>query len=246
MEAPRHSRAAGERNGLGRHPSIPPGRVVSALRSRVALASQRSPGRAREELDALVTAVTTSLMARILWVALSYRLPREPSRLRLAVWRRLKRIGAAVLHDSVWLLPADAKTREAFEWLAEEIEEQGGTALIWEAASFDSAQDDAIVAQFRAEADERYAAIAESADALRRLAGRRRSPGRARLEQARRQLAGLERALRLESRRDHFRALGRRVATQELELAAQALGRAGGSAAAESESPGGRANAVGH
>ena len=113
-------------------------------------------------------------MAPLVWVALSYRLPREPSRHRLAVWRRLKRIGAAVLHDAVWLLPADPKTREAFEWLAEEIEEQGGSALVWEATSFDSVQDGRIVGQFRAEADERYAAIAESAEALLRLATNRR------------------------------------------------------------------------
>jgi hypothetical protein len=177
-------------------------------------------------------------MAGSPWVALSYRLPREPSRLRLAVWRRLKRIGAIVLHDSMWLLPADAKTREAYEWLAEEIEEQGGTALVWEAASFDAAQDDLLAAQFRAEADARYAAIAESAEGLRRLAGRRRTQGQGRLEQARRQLAGLERALRLESRRDHFRAPGRHLAAEALEAAARALD---GSRGLE-----GKANAVGH
>jgi hypothetical protein len=175
-------------------------------------------------------------MPGLAWVALSYRLPREPSRLRLAVWRRLKRIGAVLLHDAVWLLPADAGTREAFEWLAEEIEEQGGRALLWEATSFDTSQDEAIVMQFRTRADERYAAIAESADALRRLAGRRRSPGRARLEQARRQLAGLERALRLESRRDHFRAPGRRGAEKALRAAAGAL---------TAGDQGGKANAVG-
>ena len=185
-------------------------------------------------------------MAGLVWVALSYRLPREPSRLRLAVWRRLKRLGATVLHDAVWLLPADAKTREAFEWLAEEIEEQGGTAFIWEATSFGSAQDHTIAAQFRTEADERYGAIAESADALRRLARRRRSAGRARLDQARRQLAGLERALRLESRRDHFRAPGRRGAEEALRAADRAL------AVPESATPvarsreGGHADAVGH
>jgi hypothetical protein len=185
-------------------------------------------------------------MTGLVWVALSYRLPREPSRLRLAVWRRLKRLGATVLHDAIWLLPADAKTREAYEWLAEEIEEQGGTALVWEATSPDAAQDDRIVAQFRAEADERYAGIAESAERLRRLAGRRRSPGHGRLEQARRQLAGLERALRLESRRDHFRAPGRLGAVAALDAAGRALERATDSGPAESGRLGGRANAVGH
>ena len=184
-------------------------------------------------------------MAALVWIALSYRLPREPSRLRLAVWRRLKRIGATLLHDSVWLLPADPRTREAFEWLAQEIEEQGGTALLWEARSFDATQDDEIIKRFRADADERYEGIAQAAGALRRLAVRRTSH-RSRIEQARRQLAGLERAYRLESRRDHFRAPGRRAAEQALRQAARALGNARGSRAADWAGTGGTAHAVGH
>jgi hypothetical protein len=184
-------------------------------------------------------------MPALVWVALSYRLPREPSRLRLAVWRRLKRLGAIVLHDSIWLLPADAKTREAFEWLAEEIEEQGGTAFIWESTSVGTTQDVAIVARFRAGADERYAAIAESAEGLRRLATRRRLPA-ARLDQARRQLAGLERALRLEARRDHFRATDRRMTEDVVRSAAQVLEDLQRVARADGVRQGGRADAVGH
>jgi hypothetical protein len=177
-------------------------------------------------------------VSAIVWIALSYRLPREPTRLRLAVWRRLKGLGAVLLHDAVWLLPAAPDTREAFEWLAEEIEEQGGTAFLWEATSLGSAQDRTITAQFRAESDERYAAIAESATALSRLAARRRPLSGTRLDQARRQLAGLERALRLEVRRDHFRAGGRRGAEEAV--------RAAGGALTIRPRSGDRAHAVGH
>ena len=141
---------------------------------------------------------------------LSSRVPREPSRLRLGVWRRLRRLGALLLHDAVWVLPADAKTREAFEWLADEIGEQGGTAFLWEALSLDEPQNRELVRRFRAEADARYAALAQSAEKIVRAAVRspRRRAGidsRAAL----RQLKGLERALRLERRRDYFRAPGR-------------------------------------
>ena len=158
------------------------------------------------------------------WILLSSRLPREPSRLRLAVWRRLKRIGAALLHDSVWVLPADAKTREAFEWLAEEIEEQGGTALTWEAQSLSADQDRRLVQQFRSEADERYEELAASAKAIRRAAiGRRRNLQSGQLAQAIRQLRGLDRALRLERRRDYFRAPGRVAAEAVLEESVREL-----------------------
>jgi hypothetical protein len=144
------------------------------------------------------------------WVLLSSRLPREPSRLRLGVWRRLRRLGALLLHDAVWVLPADAKTREAFEWLAEEIEEQGGTAFVWEALSLDETQNRELVGRFRAEADERYAIMAESAGKIMQAAARsRRRRAGTDLRPARRQLNGLERALRLERRRDYFRAPGR-------------------------------------
>jgi hypothetical protein len=193
-------------------------------------------------VDGHVTTVTVSEMAELVWVALSYRLPREPSRLRLGVWRRLKRFGAIVLHDAVWLLPADAKTREAFEWLAEEIQEQGGTALIWEAHSIQPLQDQEIIERFRTEADDRYALLAESARRLRRLATSRRVR-LTQLQQARRQLLGLERAVRLDRRRDYFRAPGRTAAEEMVRQATADLDRVINAA----DTPGeGRARAVGH
>ena len=176
------------------------------------------------ELAVTVTNVTLATMAQATWILLSSRLPREPSRLRLSIWRRLKRIGAVLLHDSVWILPADAKTREAFEWLAEEIEEQGGTALTWEAQSLSADQDRSTVQRFRAEAEERYAGLAASAKAIRRAAlGHRRRLQPTQIGQAVRQLRGLERALRLERRRDYFRASGRIAADAAVQEAIQDL-----------------------
>jgi hypothetical protein len=65
------------------------------------------------------------------WVLLTYRLPREPSAPRLALWRKLKRLGVAQLSDGLVALPADARTREQLEWAAEEVEEAGGAAGVW-------------------------------------------------------------------------------------------------------------------
>jgi hypothetical protein len=176
------------------------------------------------DLAITVTNVTLTTMAQATWILLSSRLPREPTRLRLSIWRRLKRIGAVLLHDSVWVLPADAKTREAFEWLAEEIEEQGGTALTWEALSLSADQDRRIVQQFRAEADERYAGLAAAAREMRRAAlGSRKTRRPTQIAQALRQLRGLERGLRLERHRDYFRAPGRIAAAAAVQEAVQDL-----------------------
>jgi hypothetical protein len=67
------------------------------------------------------------------WALLSYRLPREPSTPRIAVWRKLKRLGVAQLGDGLVALPHDARTSEQLDWLAEEIVRAGGSATVWRA-----------------------------------------------------------------------------------------------------------------
>ena len=65
------------------------------------------------------------------WVLLAYRLPRVPSTPRSAVWRKLKRLGVAQLGDGLVALPADPRTREQLEWIAEEVTDHGGEATLW-------------------------------------------------------------------------------------------------------------------
>src|ERR671916_193245 len=82
------------------------------------------------------------------WLILIYHLPREPSRHRVAVWRKLKTLGALYLQDSV---------REA-----------GGEATLWEALPNTIAEDGELVETFRAAREEAYAEIIEAAGRLRR------------------------------------------------------------------------------
>jgi len=93
------------------------------------------------------------------WVLLHYKIPREPSSRRVLVWRRLKRLGAVLLHDAVWVLPATPRTREHFQWLAAEIGDGGGEALQWEGQLATAGQDDRLVAQFLAQVDAVYEEI---------------------------------------------------------------------------------------
>ena len=153
------------------------------------------------------------------WLLLTYKLPRQPSRLRLGVWRRLKRVGAVLLQGGIWAIPFDAKTQEDFEWLAEEIEESGGAVLLWVAESLGIEQDRRITERFRREADNRYAVLVAAARGIARAMGR----GRPRPDGKRvalRRLAVLQRTLRLERRRDYFRAPGRRPAEEAVAAAA--------------------------
>lgn len=66
------------------------------------------------------------------WLLLVYKIPREPTAGRVFVWRKLKKLGAVALQDAVWVLPRTDRTQEQFQWLAAEITELGGDAVLWE------------------------------------------------------------------------------------------------------------------
>ena len=102
------------------------------------------------------------------WVLLSYRLPREPSTPRITLWRKLKKLGVAQLADGLVALPADARTREQLEWLADEVTEAGGQAGVWLARPSTAQQERDLAAQMaRARAAE-YAELAAAATAAYR------------------------------------------------------------------------------
>lgn len=99
------------------------------------------------------------------WVLLSHRMPRTPSGPRIAVWRKLKRLGVAQLSDGLVALPADARTREHLEWIADEVQDGGGTAAIWIARPAALAQERELAAAMAAARAVEYRAVLEAAAA---------------------------------------------------------------------------------
>src|SRR5262245_40323935 len=64
------------------------------------------------------------------WLLLMHQLPPKPDYLRVKVRRRLQKLGAALVKNSVYVLPNTDESREDFEWLANEIVAEGGEAAI--------------------------------------------------------------------------------------------------------------------
>ena len=93
------------------------------------------------------------------WVLLVYKIPREPTAGRAYVWRKMKRLGALLLHDSVWVLPSTPWTREQLQWLAVEITELSGEAFLWESHLLLNGQGETLVQQFLAKVDPAYQEI---------------------------------------------------------------------------------------
>ena len=158
-------------------------------------------------------------MERPRWVLLVYRIPREPSRHRVAVWRKLQDLGALYLQDGVAALPEDAVTREQLEWLQLRVREAGGEATLWEARPGTLAEEGELVRTFRASREEAYRAIIAEAERIRR---KTQMGGGALLEQ----LGNLEREFRAERRRDYFRSPLRTEAAAALRAARRAALRA--------------------
>lgn len=66
------------------------------------------------------------------WIMLVYRLPRgKTSAAKVALWRKLKKIGVFQIQDSVCILPLSDKNMENFQWTAAEVSETGGDASVW-------------------------------------------------------------------------------------------------------------------
>src|SRR6185437_3165513 len=128
------------------------------------------------------------------WVMLLYRIPREPSTPRTTVWRRLKRLGVAQLGDGLVALPADARTREQLEWIADEIIEAGGEASIWLARPAAAAQERDLAARMATARAEEYAAVTAEATAAATASSR----------EQRRTADRLRAQLRRIGRRDYF------------------------------------------
>ena len=90
------------------------------------------------------------------WLLFLYKVPHEPSSHRVYVWRKLKRLGAILLHDAAWALPMTQRSLEQFQGLAAEITKLGGESLLWEARLAVSRQDEALVRALLAQVEQVY------------------------------------------------------------------------------------------
>jgi hypothetical protein len=93
-------------------------------------------------------------MNMAVWLLFTYKVPNEPSARRVYVWRKLKALGALLLHDAVWVLPQTSRTREKLQWLATEVKDmEGGDASVWEAQQVFTGQDDDLRQHFIQQVD---------------------------------------------------------------------------------------------
>jgi hypothetical protein len=144
---------------------------------------------------------------------LVYRVPRTPSTPRIALWRKLRRLGVVQVVDGVVALPLDSRNREQLEWLADEVSDAGGEATIWVTETATAAQERELAGAMAERVAAEYRAIvADAAGALEGSGVERR-----------RTLARLRREVRRVGSRDYFPPPERDQALAAVERLAQTI-----------------------
>ena len=152
------------------------------------------------------------------WLLLLLSLPPRPSSLRVRAWRRLRVLGAVPLKSSAYLLPDSADRYEQFQWLAQEIQRDGGEATLLRVDRIENMKQPDVVRLFQEARNQDYAGLAERYRKM--LKGRR-----PRLEE---ELTRLAREMDRITEIDFFEAPGRREVERAREAVEQrtAAGRA--------------------
>ena len=138
---------------------------------------------------------------------LIHQIPPKPNYLRVKVGRRLARIGATALKNTVYVLPWTDGAMEDFQWVLREVMAAGGDAAIIHAQLVDGLSDGEVEALFREARDEDYAALAEEVRSLDRRLGA--TPDEELRRQVEAELSRLERQVEEVANIDFFDASGR-------------------------------------
>jgi hypothetical protein len=100
------------------------------------------------------------------WLLLIHQIPPKPDYLRVKIWRRLQRLGAVPVKNSVYVLPKNDQTQEDFQWVLREVVESGGDASLCEARFVDGLSDDEVIQLFRAAREADYQEISRELERI--------------------------------------------------------------------------------
>ena len=82
------------------------------------------------------------------WLLLLFSLPTNRNTERVAVWRRLKKMGAVQIKTSTYLLPDEPAQYEQFQWLAQQIRDYGGDSTLVRAQEIEGLSKEKVIAMF--------------------------------------------------------------------------------------------------
>jgi hypothetical protein len=138
------------------------------------------------------------------WLLLLFSLPTNRNTERVAVWRRLKKMGAAQIKTSTYLLPDEPAQYEQFQWLAKQIRDYGGDSTLVRAQEIEGLAREKVISLFNAAREKEYAGLRKALQGF--ISRRRKSDAEfaaAELERLTRQLRELRAIDFFDSPRGH-------------------------------------------
>ena len=145
------------------------------------------------------------------WLLLIHQIPPKPDYFRVKIWRRLQRLGAVAIKNSVYVLPKNEQTQEDFQWVLGEIVQGGGEATLCEARFVDGLSDNEVEGLFQTARGADYDEIAVEARRLAEISAPKSKTKDDRSAQIEPDLAKLKRRLAEIVAIDFFGGRGREV-----------------------------------
>jgi len=108
---------------------------------------------------------------KLTWLLLLFSLPTKRKTERVAVWRRLKKMGAVQMKTSTYLLPDEPAQYEQFQWLAQQIRDYGGDSTLVRAQEIEGLTPDEVVSLFNTAREAEYSDLKKT---LQNFISRRR------------------------------------------------------------------------
>src|SRR2546422_6037647 len=96
------------------------------------------------------------------WLLLLYGLPSKQTAERVSLWRKLQKFGALQLKTSAYVLPDEPLHRERFQWLAAQVRDGGGEAMLVRVTEIEGLSNEEIAHLFNDERAEDYRAVMKS------------------------------------------------------------------------------------
>jgi hypothetical protein len=107
-------------------------------------------------------------MDKMTWLLFTYKIPAEPAAPRMAVWRKLKGMGAVYLQSGVCLLPKTDDHIRRMKMLENDIAGARGECVILETLALDPSQEGKVIARFKADRDDAYGEFIDKCDDFER------------------------------------------------------------------------------
>jgi hypothetical protein len=98
------------------------------------------------------------------WILFIHQIAQDAPNLRVKVWRDLKKYGAALFKNAVYVLPYTKEYEEIMQWLCKHIKDSGSDASLFITESLDKKQDEGIIKTFNAACDKEYFALSNVCD----------------------------------------------------------------------------------